>query len=44
MKNYFKQEGLKESLLRQEIIDPTQQTTLTFSASDSICGDIPSGT
>lgn len=43
MKNYFKQEGLKGSLLRQEIIDPTQQTTLTFSAPDSICGDFPSG-
>ena len=43
MKNYFKQEGLKESLLRQEIIDPTQQTILTFSAPDSICGDFPSG-
>ncbi|MBO5674095.1 MAG: NADAR family protein [Paludibacteraceae bacterium] len=43
MKNYFKQEGMKESLLRQEIIDPTQQTILTFSAPDSICGDFPSG-
>ncbi len=31
MKNYFKQEGLKDYLLRQEVIDPNAQPTITYS-------------
>ncbi len=43
MKNYFKQEGLKDYLLRQEVIDPNAQPIITYSAPGSMCGDFPAG-
>ena len=43
MKNYFKQEGLKEYLLRQDVIDPAAQQTIMYSAPGSMCGDFPAG-
>jgi len=43
MKNYFKQEGLKDYLLRQEEIDPNAQPTITYSAPSDMCGSFPAG-
>lgn len=43
MKNYFTQEGLKEYLLRQDVIDPAAQQTIMYSAPGSMCGDFPAG-
>lgn len=43
MKNYFKQEGLKEYLLRQDVINPSAQPTITYSAPCSTCSEFPSG-
>lgn len=46
MKNYFKQDGLKDYLLRQEVIDPAAQPIIMYSAPSSMCGtngDFPAG-